>query len=154
MTFLSGTPADTYYFELWVEGTLGSSGGTQDPPSGSTSSFTLNADTDAFAGASGTNADGTSIAGASNPTLTVTAGGTVEMTAVRQDSLHNIAVYLAPCQDGFCDANLLSGARSANVTSSSPQATISFTFPTSATALYYICDYHPGSMNGTIQAAQ
>ena len=62
VTFLSGTPVDSYYIELWVEGALGSSGGNQDSPSGSTSNFTLNADTDGFAGASGTNADGTSIA--------------------------------------------------------------------------------------------
>lgn len=145
LTLTRDAPRASYSLEVWAE--IGDAGGTPPPPP-ATRSFTLNAVTSGFVGVSGTNADGTSIAGVTNPVLRVSPNETVRITIVRQDSIHNVAVYTVPCPGGFCATGLV--GRSADVTGASSQTTLTVTAPASGTLFYY-CDYHSGMMSGTIQ---
>ncbi len=150
ITFMPNAPLTTYFVDLWLDGTVVyDSASTSTEGQGQQSqgqSFTLNADSDGFVGVSG--------ASGINPTLTVAAGELNEIAIEWQNSMHNVAIYTQPCDEGFCDANLIAGGRSANVTSSSPTAGTTFSFPTAGQTLYYICDYHPADMSGTVIVVQ
>ena len=150
ITLMSNAPITSYFVDLWLDGTVVyDSGSTSTEGQGQQSqgqSFTLNADKDGFVGVSG--------ASGINPTLTVVAGELNEIAIEWQNSMHNLAIYTQPCGEGFCDANLIAGGRSANVTSSSPTAGTTFSFPTAGQTPYYICDYHPDDMNGTVNVVQ
>ena len=168
LTFQNHAPEAFYSADLWVEGTLGpaptspstptptsSSTPTPTPPSTPTpggdqgQSFVFDAFKDGFVGTSGTNADGSSVTGLTNPNLTIKAGETVQMTIVHGDSVHLLSVYTSPCPDGFCDT-LITGGQSANVSKDSSQASITFSRPAAGETLYFICDFHPDTMNGLI----
>ena len=157
--FNSGAPTASYSIDLWIEGDIGSGSSTGDQQGdqqdnnqqSQARSFTLGADGDGWEGVSGDNSGGGSIASTTNPTLIIKAGETTELNIVRRDSTHNIAVYTQTCNDGWCDNPV---ARSANVKSSSPDASISFSFPTAGTTLSYYCDFHPDDMRGTINVVQ
>lgn len=149
LTFNGKAPRAAYSVELWVEKEEVGPGPTPTPGPG-TRTFVMDAYTAGNIGVSGTNADGTSIAGVTNPTLIVKAGETVTITINWKNSRHNMAVYTASCPDGFCDPNLVPGGRSADVTSTNLTASITITAPAAGTTLYWYCDYHTSTQVGTI----
>ena len=155
LTLKSGAPLATYYIDLWVDGTVGSSSGvtpTPTPTSGTGSTFTLDmrGSPNRFEWFSGTNADGTTPAvGDDNPPLSITAGETVSITFVGIVKTHRISVYPEgqTCADGYCTADAIV---STNDIDPGGQETITFSFPTAGSTLYLVCDEHPGSMRTTI----
>lgn len=157
ITFQSGAPAAAYSIDLWAEGTVAAAVTSPTPtptatPTGQTGqvqSFTFHAFKDGFVGGSGANSDGSLIASVINPTLQIKAGEPVQITVRHGDTLHNLAIFPAPCPNGFCD-NAITGGRSSNVTAASPEASITFSYPTAGATLYFYCEYHPEAMNGTI----
>ena len=109
--------------------------------------FSFDAFSAGFLGTGGINADGTSVVGATNPTLNARGGDTIQIVINAQDSTHNMSVYIAPCPGGSCAASL---DTSSNISSASPKGYVAFPYPTTSTTLYYYCDFHPDIMNGII----
>ena len=109
--------------------------------------FSFDAFSAGFVGTAGTNADGTSVVGATNPTLNAGGGDTVQIVINAQDGTHNMSVYIAPCPGGSCAASL---DTSSDINSASPRGYVAFPYPATSTTLYYYCDFHPDIMNGII----
>lgn len=102
--------------------------------------FSLGADLNGWAG------DG----GSRNPTLTVNVSDQVTLTISWVNSLHNWALY----PGGTSPANVSVGsaiaiARTADVHSGSPSASVTFTL-SQAGVYEYFCEYHPYSMHGQL----